>query len=129
MTYFYNDLKLNTKSNKIYLNGKPCMYGMPLRHCNYVVYSFLIFSFIYIYICMYVYYIFVKIFHALQVFVTSFCSKVDSLVSQLFLWTEINSKFIYIVNIASKAIYQILNMLIIIIKKSSNTYYYTTFLL
>ena len=44
MTYFYNDLKLNTKSNKIYLNGKPCMYGMPLRHCNYVVYSFLIFS-------------------------------------------------------------------------------------
>ena len=72
---------------------------------------------------------FCKIFHALQVFATSFCSKVDSLASQLFLWKNINSKFIYIVNIASKAIYQILNMLIIIIKKSSNTYYYTTFLL
>ena len=54
---------------------------------------------------------FCKIFHALQVFATSFCSKVDSLASQLFLWTNINSKFIYIVNIASKAIYQILNML------------------
>ena len=118
MTYFYNDLKLNTKSNKIYLNGKPCMYGMPLRHCNYVVYSFLIFSFIYIYIYMYVCILyFCKIFHTLQVFVTSFCSKVDSLASQLFLWTEINSKFIYIVNIASKAIYQILNMLI---KKKKN---------
>ena len=42
---------------------------------------------------------------------TNFYSKVDSLASQLFLWTEINSKFIYIVHIVSKAIYQILNML------------------
>ena len=35
----------------------------------------------------------------------------DSLASQLFLWTEINSKFIYMVHTASKAIYEILNML------------------
>ena len=34
----------------------------------------------------------------------------DSLASQLFLWTEINSKFIYMVHTASKAIYEILNM-------------------
>nr|XP_023892615.1 uncharacterized protein LOC112004609 [Quercus suber] len=46
-----------------------------------------------------------------RVFATSFCSKVESLASQLFLWIEINSKFIYIVHIESKAIYQILNML------------------
>ena len=35
----------------------------------------------------------------------------DSLASQLFLWTEINLKFIYMVHTASKAIYEILNML------------------